>query len=295
MEEYPECPICLDIYGANQSDVHGPKVLKCGDTLCKECLEKIIKKDDEEIFNCPICNQKIKKEENIEEYTTNKEIIRQINSLFNIPSEEDENNDENRPIKYNIILLGNSGVGKTSILKRLSDNKFFEFNSTTIGCDSSLYYVKYKNKKYHLALRDPSGQEKYKAVTRSFFRNTDGVLFVFDISVQKTFIDLPIWYNLYKEENEKIVGLLIGNKCDLKHKVNKNESEEFAKEHGLHYMETSASSDKNIKKAIVCLLKKIKESKILYDSLSSIDTHILLQPTNNEKNEEPKKKKKCRC
>ena len=111
--------------------------------------------------------------------------------------------------------------------------------------------MKYKNIKYQLLFFDTGGQEKYKAITRNYLRNVDGVLFVFDISNQKSFEDISFWYNFYKEENENVVGLLIGNKYDLEHKVNKNESEEFAKENGLLYMETSAKSDINIKKVIV--------------------------------------------
>ena len=69
---------------SNETDVHAPKILKCGDTLSKECLEREIKKNDEEKFICPICYKDIKKEQNIDEYTTNKGIIKQINELFNI-------------------------------------------------------------------------------------------------------------------------------------------------------------------------------------------------------------------
>ena len=290
MQKYIECPFCEDIYGTNESDVHAPKILKCGHTLYKECLEKEIKKNDKEIFNCPKCNKEIKKEQNIDEYTTNIGIIDQINELFNIDSIDDKDDEKNEAIKYRVILLGNCAVGKTSILKRLSNNKFDSNCFTTVGCETSIYYMKYKNIKYQLLFFDTGGQEKYKAITRNYLRNVDGVLFVFDISDKKSFEDISFWYNFYKEENENVVGLLIGNKCDLKHKVGINESEEFAKEHGLLYIETSASSDKNIKKAIVCLLKKINGAKKYFESTSSVDTAYF----SIQKNEEPKKKK-CRC
>ena len=76
---------------------------------------------------------------------------------------------------------------------------------------------------------------------------------IYDISNQQSFDDLSFWYNSYKEQNEKVVGLLIGNKCDLEleRKVDEENAKEFAKEHGLKYIETSAKSDKNVKKAII--------------------------------------------
>ena len=81
-----------------------------------------------------------------------------------------------------------------------------------------------------------------------------GVLFIFDIRNKESFIDIKTWYELYKEENEKVIGLLIGNKCDREPKVNKEEAKHFAEEHGLKYLETSAKLDKNLRKAITCKL-----------------------------------------
>ena len=152
MEEYPECSICLDIFGNNMSHIKAPKILKCGDTFCKECLEKIIKISNEDFFFCPMCKEKIKKEESINEYTTNKDLIKVINACFNIPTKSSKKNEGEKAIKYNIILLGNSTVGKTSIFQRLSKDIFSDKIQATIGSDINLYYLKYKNQKYNLIL-----------------------------------------------------------------------------------------------------------------------------------------------
>ena len=118
-----------------------------------------------------------------------------------------------------------------------------------------------KKKKYKLALKDTSGQEKFKSITKNFLRNTDGVLFIYDISYQDSFNGLKSWYKLYKNESKEVMGLLIGNKCDLEQVVNIEEAKKFAEEHGLKYLETSAKSDKNLRKAIACILEKIIKSK----------------------------------
>ena len=135
--EFPECSICLDIFGNSLSHIRTPKVLKCGDTICKECLEMILKKSNEEFFLCPLCKEKINKEKNIDDYTTNKKVISIVNSCFNLSNKELESLENNYPIQFNIISLGNTSVGKTSIFQRLSKDIFSD------GCDTYIYNIKY--------------------------------------------------------------------------------------------------------------------------------------------------------
>ena len=283
MEDYPQCPICLDIFGNNPDHIRAPKILNCGDSICKECLEEILKNSKEESFLCPKCNENEKKEQKIDDYVTNKLIIKIINDCFNIQKEGLEIGEEEKINRYKIVLLGNMAVGKTSIFTRLSRDMFSESHSTTIGCDATTYYIKYKNNKYELIFRDTSGQEKYKAVTKNFLRNLDGVLFIYDISDKKSFDDLGSWLDLYKEVNEKVIGVLIGNKSDCERKVDEKEAKKFVEDHGLKkYFETSAKLDKNIKKAIACLLEEMIKSKKFENNLSS--NSILIQNTEKKGN-----------
>ena len=215
MAEFPECPKCLDIFGNSKKHIKLPKILKCGDSICKECLEQLIKDKNEEFFICPKCKNNVKVEKDIDDYITNNDLIKIIVDSFNIPLTEAVKLDLDNTITYNIISLGNATVGKTSIFTRLSQDKFFENQAGTAGLDTTIYYIKYKNKNYRLFFRDPAGQERYKALTKNFLRNSDGVLFIFDLSNRQTFDDLEEWFNFYKEGNEKVIGMLIGNKCDL--------------------------------------------------------------------------------
>ena len=290
MEDYPHCPVCLDIFGSNLSHVRAPKVLNCGDCICKECLQNFIKKTDKDRFMCPKCQKYVAKEENVDKYITNNEIIKTINDYFINSTKIPENNEDNST-EYNVILLGNFYVGKTCIFNRLSNDIFSEFYCNTVGCDTTIYYIKYKEKNYRLIFHDPSGQERYRAITKSFLRNIDGVLFIFDISYKKSFDDLKSWYDLYKEVNENVVGLLIGNKCDCEHKeVSEKEAKKFAKKHGLKkYLETSAKLDKNIKKAVACLLEEILKSKQINNISQAEDRNFSLKP------EILRTKKKCEC
>ena len=289
MEDYPQCPICLDIFGNNPNHIRAPKVLKCGDSICKECLEDIIKKTKEDCFLCPKCNEEqIKKEESVDKYITNNELIKIVNENFIVSTKIQQNEEIDNSIEYNVVLLGDYYVGKTSIFNRLSNDIFSECYMVTIGCDTTKYYIKYKNKNYKLMFHDPSGQERYKALTQSFLRNLDGVLFIYDISNKRTFDDLKSWYDLYQEHNKNVVGLLIANKCDCgKKEVTEKEATNFVKNHGLKkYLETSAKLDKNIKKAVACLLEGIIESKTFDKSSNSKRRNLPLQTKrlNDKKN-----------
>ena len=292
MEEYPQCPICSDIFGNYDSHIRAPKILKCGDNICKECLEKAINDTKEDFFYCPICKEKIKKEENIDDYITNRDFIKIIDACFIISEKAKTGDlDNDNSIKYNIVLLGNVAVGKTSIFNRLSLDVFSEMHLTTLGNFSTKYYVKYKGINYQLTFHDPAGQETFKAVTKSILRNIDGVLFIFDLTNKQSFDDLESWYDFYKEEKEIVVGLLIGNKCDLEHKVvNEKEAEKFVKNHKLKkYLEVSAKLDKKIKKAVAYLLEEIMKSKKFDNNPSSADKNVSLKKGNS------KNKKNCEC
>ena len=292
MEEYPQCPICSDIFGNYESHVRAPKILTCEDNICKECLEKAIKDTKEDFFLCPICKQKIKKEENIDDYITNKDFIKIIDACFIISEIVYSGGiSEDNSIKYNIILLGNFAVGKTSIFNRLSNDVFSERHLATVGCDSTIYYIKYKGNNYQLKFHDPAGQERYKALTKNILRDIDGVLFIFDLTNKQSFYDLESWYNLYKEQNKNVVGLLIGNKCDKENKVvNEKEAEKFVKKYKLkNYLETSAKLDKKIKKAVACLLEEIIKSKQFDINSRSSDKKFPLVKGNSNN------KKTCSC
>ena len=183
--------------------------------------------------------------------------------------------------------MGNCSVGKTCIFQRLLKDIFSESLLSTTGLELNVYYIKYKNKKYKLIMNDTAGQERYKAITKSLLRGKDGVLFIYDISNEKTFNDLKSWYDLYKEENDNVVGLLIGNKCDCERKVNQEDAKKFANEHGLKYIETSAKLDINIKKAIATILEEIIKSKNINREFIKIDNISLMT--------KGQKKKGCGC
>lgn len=166
---------------------------------------------------------------------------------------EKENNNEPKEdeITFKIITLGDSGVGKTSIIERYIKGTFQSNNASTLGVNFSFKNL-YINgtQKIILKLLDTSGQEKYKSLSKSYFKNADGVLFVFGLNDKDSFDNIKDWMIYFSEHCsiENIPKILVGNKCDLERDKGFDPDliKEFVGEINIKYFETSAKDDKNI-------------------------------------------------
>ena len=150
-----------------------------------------------------------------------------------------------------IITLGESGVGKTSIIRRYIHNIFDENNLSTIGLNFSFKEVKLKDGNIiNLKLIDTAGQEKYKALAKSYFKNIDAVLFVFAINSQESFDNIKNWIKLFDDNHNGKAGIpkyLIGNKSDQEREVKNDLVEQFKNENKEYkYYETSAKNNDGI-------------------------------------------------
>ena len=149
-----------------------------------------------------------------------------------------------------IITLGEATVGKTSIIRRYIHNIFEENNLSTIGLNFSFKQVKLKSgKNINIKLIDTAGQEKYRSLAKSYFKNVDIVLFVFALDDQNSFDNMINWINLFNENHngkEGIPRYLIGNKADKEKKVQKEEIDDFINKNKIKYYETSAKDNAGI-------------------------------------------------
>ena len=153
--------------------------------------------------------------------------------------------DEIQEIK--VILLGETAVGKTSIIKRYYDDTFDTNEVTTISMSYVDKIIELNKKKYKLIIWDTIGQEKYRSISKLFLTEAKIVILVYCIDKKDTFENLDFWYNLYKEElgDEAILGIA-GNKADLllEQVVPYQEGEKFANERGAIFAEISAKENK---------------------------------------------------
>lgn len=150
---------------------------------------------------------------------------------------------------FKYIIVGSSGVGKSSLLLRFTDNRFPINPEMTIGVEFGAKIINIDNNDIKLQIWDTAGQEAFRSITRSYYRNSAGALLVYDVTKRETFDHAVKWLEDIKNNNSNkfLVIMLIGNKCDLEYKrqVSTQEGRQFAKDHGLLFAESSAKSENN--------------------------------------------------
>ena len=152
-----------------------------------------------------------------------------------------------------ILLLGDSGVGKTSIFRKYLENKYEGNKTSTVGVDLVTKDFKYKDENYTIHLFDTAGQERFKGISKSYFHMSDYYFVVFDLTNKISLDSIPGWLELLKEENENPKYIILGNKDDLKKNQIPEEEINEALENlnnininGEKFLRVSAKSGKNI-------------------------------------------------
>ena len=161
-----------------------------------------------------------------------------------------------------IIIIGDTGVGKSNFLNRFINGKFSQLYQPTIGIDykSKIVVLPKTKQNVNLQFWDTAGQERYKAITRAYYKGAKGAFIVYDITRKETFDDIDKWRNeLVSSCNKEVTVMLIGNKCDLEdqREITKEQGEEKAKSFGFSFIETSALSGENLEKGFEMLIKEI--------------------------------------
>ncbi|CAB9508070.1 Ras-related protein Rab [Seminavis robusta] len=157
---------------------------------------------------------------------------------------------------FKLVLIGDSGVGKSCLLLRFADDAFTESYISTIGVDFRFRTVKIDGKTVKLQIWDTAGQERFRTITSAYYRGADGIIMVYDTTNVESFDHVNDWL---KEVNryaaEKTVKLLVGNKCDrtADKAVTEEQAKEFADDLGIAVLETSAKSSKNVEEAFLTM------------------------------------------
>ncbi|KAL9824474.1 LOW QUALITY PROTEIN: ras-related protein Rab-44 [Geothlypis trichas] len=162
---------------------------------------------------------------------------------------------------YNVLFVGDSHVGKTSFLYRLHADTFNPHLTATVGLDYQIKNLVVDNKRFALRLWDSAGQERYRSMTKQFFRKADGVVLMYDITSEYSFSDVRYWLSCIQEGAEDGVAVLLLGKtdCAAQRQVPTEEGECLAKEHQLMFYECSAASGHNVFESMVSFTRLLKD------------------------------------
>lgn len=163
---------------------------------------------------------------------------------------------------FKMLIIGDSGVGKSSLMLRFTDNMFTEAFLGTIGVDFKIKMVDIQGTKARLQIWDTAGQERFRTITSSYYRGAQGIIVVFDVTSPESFSNVQKWIQeIERYGTDGVIILLVGNKTDLvdERKVSRTDAEEFAVQFGLLYLETSAKSSHNVNETFEHLAGLIHE------------------------------------
>ncbi|KAI9190256.1 ras GTPase [Blastocladiella emersonii ATCC 22665] len=163
---------------------------------------------------------------------------------------------------FKLLLIGDSGVGKSCLLLRFADDTYTESYISTIGVDFKIRTIELEGKTVKLQIWDTAGQERFRTITSTYYRGAHGIIVVYDVTDKETFANVKTWLaEIDRYAVDGVNKLLVGNKSDLvgKKVVDYNEAKEFADSLKLTFLETSAKSATNVEQAFVTMAKQIKD------------------------------------
>ena len=198
--------------------------------------------------------------------------------------------------KFNISILGESKVGKTSMISVKTGLQFNEKQISTVGIDNFIDKKIFDNKEYKFKLFDTAGQERYNSISAQTIKIADGFILVFSVTDRDSLEKISLWMKSIEENTnikEKVI-ILVGNKIDMEREISHEEANNFAKENNLKYFETSAKTGYGIDETFNQLYQDIYELNKKDNQENGKDKNIQLENTNkDEPNEKVKKKSKC--
>jgi Ras-related protein Rab-11A len=199
--------------------------------------------------------------------------------------------------KFKLIIVGDSGVGKTNLINRFAANQFNINSKSTIGVEFVYKTLKINNDIIKVEIWDTAGQERYKAITSAYYKGAKGAIIVYDITSEESFNNIEMWIQEVRAKAlNNLQIMIIGNKSDLSkyRKVSLDKGVEKAKILDVHFFEASALDQTNVNEAFKCLIKEM-----YYDSKNKSRTNNNDSDGNNicengiELKTENEKEKKC--
>lgn len=182
---------------------------------------------------------------------------------------------------FKILLIGNSGVGKSSLLLRFADDTFTDNFMPTIGVDFKIRTLEVDGKTIKLQIWDTAGQERFKTITSSYYKGAHGIIVVYDVTDKESFKNIDTWMNeVEKHASDNVSRILVGNKNDLSdsRQVTTDEGKELSDQYNIRFMETSAKESANVEEAFTLMTKEIKSRVVHTEARKPSQTGKKLNP-----------------
>ncbi|XP_044522582.1 ras-related protein Rab-18-like isoform X1 [Gracilinanus agilis] len=177
--------------------------------------------------------------------------------------------DEDALTTLKILIIGESGVGKSSLLLRITDDTFDPNISATIGVDFKVKTISVDGNKAKLAIWDTAGQERFRTLTPNYYRGAHGVILVYDVTRRDTFVKLDNWLKELDTYcmRDDVTKMLVGNKIDKEnHEVDRNEGLKFARKHSMLFIEVSAKTCDGVRCAFEEFVEKVIRTPGLWET-----------------------------
>eukprot|EP01084_Bolivina_argentea_P089617 161668_1 len=198
---------------------------------------------------------------------------------------------------FKLLLIGDSGVGKSCLLLRFADDTYTESYISTIGVDFKIRTMELGGKTIKLQIWDTAGQERFRTITSSYYRGAHGIIIVYDVTDMESFNNVKTWLQeIDKYASDSVNKLLVGNKCDLvvKKTVDTGVAKEFADSLNIPFLETSAKNSTNVEEAFVKMASEIKK-RISAGGPSGARSGGVKLPAAGERVHSKKEKDGCAC
>ena len=192
---------------------------------------------------------------------------------------------------FKLVLIGDSGVGKSCLLLRFADDNFTDSYISTIGVDFRFRTITIDDKIVKLQIWDTAGQERFRTITSAYYRGADGIIMVYDVTSSESFDHVEEWLSeVDRYANENTSKLLVGNKADLidEKQVTKETAQSFADKLSIPFLETSAKTATNVDTAFLTMAKELIKTKESSQQSSGGNGPVTLKPVPSQN-----KGKKC--
>ncbi|XP_029937801.1 ras-related protein Rab-15-like [Myripristis murdjan] len=202
-----------------------------------------------------------------------------------------------------LMILGDSGVGKTCLLRRFTENEFHPSHISTIGVDFKMKTLEIDGIKVRVQIWDTAGQERYQTITKQYYRRAQGIILVYDVTNEPSFQHIVKWASDVDEyAADKVQRILVGNKSDevKDRQVTKEQGSKVAQTFGLDFFETSAYTNSNINESFTRLAELVleahrKEADNLLGSLDDYLNNTALEGKTGSQDANASTKRTCSC